>query len=180
MISRSVVDEQARGLDARRHVGQAVRHGLEVLQRPAERVSCGRVVAGGGDRGLAHTDREGTHGWAEQVERAHRHAEAAVDAREGQQVRRGHPLQLADDLLDVAVRAEPAGSQSPRRRRRRSGSAASHTSAAATSSAPSSRPSGAARAGRRRVLLRRPSCSTLYTALGSYVYRCVARARHLC
>ena len=76
------MDEQACRLHAHRDLGELVRDGLELGQRPAERLAARGVRDGGVERGLRHADRERADARTEEIERLHRDAEALVDLAE--------------------------------------------------------------------------------------------------
>src|ERR1041385_3779536 len=79
---RRFADEQARGLDLRRHLRELVRDGLEVRKRLAERLALPSVRDRGIERRLRHSDREGTDARPKEVERVHRHGEPTADLAE--------------------------------------------------------------------------------------------------
>lgn len=72
------VDQKAGGLGAGGHLRHLVRDGLEVAQRAAERGAPGRVVQGRVEGGAGHPDGERPDAGPEEVEGAHRDAEAPV------------------------------------------------------------------------------------------------------
>ena len=65
-----------------RHLGELVRDGLELGERPAERFPRGGVRDGGVERRLRHPDAEGSDTRPEEIERFHRDLEATVDLAE--------------------------------------------------------------------------------------------------
>ena len=91
------MDEQARGLHPRRHVGELVAHPLQRGKRLAECLAFRGVVDRGIKRGLGHADGAGPDTGAEQIEGAHRDPESVIN--------------LAEDVIrrDAhVIEAEPA------------------------------------------------------------------------
>ncbi len=104
MRRRGGVDQQTRGLDPGRHVGQLVADALERRQRLAERLTLGGVIHGGVERRLSHAHRAGADAGTEQVERAHRNPESVVDLAED--MRRGHRDAVETEAADRVIRHE--------------------------------------------------------------------------
>src|SRR3979411_2398449 len=88
------VDERACGLEPGRHFGQLMRDGLEFLDRPAEGLPARRMLDGGIERGLRHTDNGSTDAWTEQIERSHRQLEPAIDLAQHLLLRYENPVQF--------------------------------------------------------------------------------------
>ena len=81
-----------------------MRDGLEVRQRPAEGLALPRVGDGGVERRLRHADREGADARPEEVERVHRHGEAAVELAE-------HLVGLDADAVELEAADRVRGEQ---------------------------------------------------------------------
>ena len=82
VLARRVADEQPRGLNLRRDLGELVADRLEARERLAERLALRRVADGRVQRGLSHPDAEGSDARSKQVEGVHRDREAAADLSE--------------------------------------------------------------------------------------------------
>ena len=109
-------DQQPAGLDAGGHLGQRVLDRLLPDQQVAVDLAGQRPVQAASRAACAMPDREGAHAGAEQVERAHRHREAAVDLAE--HVVRDDPDAVEDEPAD-RVRGEHVETLAREARRRR-------------------------------------------------------------
>ena len=70
--------QETRRLHARGHAGELMRHPLKARERMAERRALCGIPHGRIERSLRHANRERADAGAEQIERAHRHAEALI------------------------------------------------------------------------------------------------------
>src|SRR2546428_4771816 len=71
-----------------------MRHGLELLDRPAERLPAGGMHDGGIEGGLRHPNDGGADAWPKEIEGPHRELEAAVDLAEDLLLHHENAIQL--------------------------------------------------------------------------------------